>query len=454
VREFVTDDTIIAIATPPGEGAIGIVRLSGKESLPLAQKFFIPLKKRNSIPPFRPLLGDFVVSSKKLDQVLLVYYPAPKSYTGEEVVEIHAHGSPVILRQMVQTFLQAGLRMADPGEFTKRAFLNGKIDLTQAEAVSNLIAAKTELAAQAAAAQLEGSLSRQVESLRQEILNMFVYVEAAIDYPDEELELLSQGELERRAQKLVKRIQQIREGAQYGKLLRDGVTAVIVGKPNVGKSSLLNALLNEERAIVTPIPGTTRDIVSEFANIDGIPVKFVDTAGIRDSVGVVEQEGIARSVKSLEQADIVLFVCDGGEPFSQEDESILKRVQGKNTLYVVNKSDLPVKISKEKMPTAISVSAKENRGLNDLRQAILNQITQGNGFFSHEHYLVNLRHEEALRQAEEALTKAHNTLAQKLSGEFVAVDLRSALDQLGEIVGETTTEEILNKIFSTFCIGK
>lgn len=453
VREFVSKDSIVAIATPPGEGAIGIVRLSGPEAKTSAQKFFIPRRNLKELPTFRPTLGDFVTKgNQKIDQVLLIYYPAPRSYTGEDLVEIHAHGNPVVLRQIVQTFLQTGLRLAEPGEFTKRAFLNGKMDLTQAEAVANLIAAKTDLAAQASLAQLEGSLSRQVETLRQRIVDMFVYVEAAIDYPDEDLELLSQGQLEERAKALIDQMAQIRKGAQSGKLLRDGVSAVIVGKPNVGKSSLLNALLNEERAIVTPIPGTTRDIVSEFVNLEGLPVKFVDTAGIRETGEVVEQEGVRRSVKSLEQADVVLFVCDGASGITEEDQEILERVKNKKTLYVVNKSDLPSKDFNGHLTSPLFVSAKERTGLDDLRRAVVEQV--GNGFKSQENYLVTLRHVEAMRRAEEALQKAQATLVQKLSGEFVAVDLRAALDELGEIVGQTTTDDILDKIFSTFCIGK
>lgn len=454
MKPFVVDDTIVAIATAPGEGAIGIVRLSGPRSLELAQRFFVPQKKYKNLPAFRTTLGNFIVDGEKIDQGLFIYYPSPHSYTGEEVVEIQGHGSPVTLRRIVQTLLAAGARLAEPGEFTKRAFLNGKIDLAQAEAVATLIAAKTELAARASLAQLDGSLSRQVEELRQQIVNMFVYVEAAIDYPEEDLELLSGGQLRQRAQELVARIRQIREGARSGKILQQGIQAVIVGKPNVGKSSLLNALLNEERSIVTPVPGTTRDTVSEFASLDGIPVKFIDTAGIRESSELVEQEGVRRSRQSLEAADVVLFICDGSAPFTDEDQQILSLTHDKNTITVINKIDLPQQKFPKALTNCVVVSAKERTGLELLRKAIVESITQSNGFFSHEHYMINLRHEEALRQAEESLLKAGESLSQGLSGEFVAVDLRAALDALGEIVGLTTADDILDKIFSTFCIGK
>jgi len=454
VNDF--EETIIAIATPPGEGAVGIVRVSGIEALAKTQKHFIPKRKLESIPPFRPLLGDFVNHkiNRPIDQVLFFYNPAPRSYTGEELVEIHAHGSPVVLRQIVQVLLQEGGRLAEPGEFTKRAFLNGKIDLTQAEAVASLIAAKTDLAARASLAQLEGSLSRQIEALRQQILEMFVYVEAAIDYPEEDIELLSQGELQEKAKALVQKIESIRQGARYGKLLNEGIFAAIVGKPNVGKSSLLNALLNEDRAIVTPIAGTTRDVVSEYANVEGVPVKFVDTAGIRESEEIVEKEGIKRSVKALEQADVILFVCDRSSDWDEKDEAIWQRVKDRNVVVVANKSDLPSKNSLEKVAPFFDVSAEKREGLDTLRRAILKSIRNAEGLFSHEQYVVNLRHEEAMRRAEESLKKTVESLNQHLSGEFVAVDLREALDDLGEIVGKTTTDDILERIFSTFCIGK
>lgn len=446
-------ETIVAVATPPGQGAIGIVRVSGSGALASTQKHFQPYKKIKSILPFRPYLGDFV-SQDKIDQVLFFYYPVPRSYTGEELIEIHAHGSPVILQQIVQGLLQEGLRLAEPGEFTKRAFLNGKLDLAQAEAVSSLIAAKTDLAARASLAQLEGSLSRQIETLRQQILEMFVYVEAAIDYPEEELELLSQGELEKKGNGLVEKIQEIRQGARYGKLLNEGLSAVIVGKPNVGKSSLLNALLNEERAIVTPVAGTTRDIVSEYANLEGIPLKFFDTAGIRDSEELVEKEGIKRSVKALEQADVVLFVCDRSSEWTDDDETLWEKVENKNVIVVANKSDLPSQLDGKKFSNAVVVSAQKREGLEALRKAILASLKEAEGLFTHEQYVVTLRHEEAMRRAEGALEKTLGSLKQGLSGEFVAVDLRTALDELGEIVGKTTTDDILDKIFSTFCIGK
>ncbi len=449
-------ETIVAIATAPGEGAVGIVRVSGPRALAIAQKHFIPRRQIEIIPPFRPLLGEFVCSTsdEKIDQVLFLSFPAPRSYTGEDLVEIHAHGSPVVLRQIVQTLLQEGGRLAEPGEFTKRAFLNGKIDLTQAEAVASLIAAKTDLAARASLAQLEGSLSRQIEALRQQIIDMFVYVEAAIDYPDEDLELLSQGELEKKGTALVEKIASIRQGARYGKLLREGIAIAIVGKPNVGKSSLLNALLNEERAIVTPIAGTTRDTISEYAHIEGIPVRFIDTAGIRESKELVEKEGIERSVKALEQADLILFVCDRSDVWEKEDEAIWERVKNKNVITVANKSDLIQKLSLKNFSLSCEVSAQMRQGLEALRQTILKNIREAEGLFSHEQYVVTLRHEEALRRAEASLKKTLDSLRQGLSGEFVAVDLRAALDDLGEIVGKTTTDDILDKIFSTFCIGK
>ncbi len=444
------EETIVAIATPPGEGAVGIVRVSGPDAFAFAKKHFAPIRKVDLIPPFVPVLGDF----DSIDQVLFFYYQAPRSYTGEEVVEIHGHGSPVVLRQIVQVLLKEGARLAEPGEFTKRAFLNGKLDLAQAEAVSALIASKTELAARASLAQLEGSLSRQIEQLRQQILEMFVYVEAAIDYPEEDIELLSQGQLQEKAEGLVKKIQEIRKGAQYGKLLNEGIVVAIVGKPNVGKSSLLNALLNEERAIVTPIPGTTRDIVSDTVSIEGIPVKLVDTAGIRDSQEIVEKEGIKRSVKVLEQADIVLFVCDASSEWSEEDQQIWKRVETKNSLVVINKSDLKLKLDDSRFDSPIKVSAEKKEGLDRLHQSLLSSIQGAEGLFSHEQYVVNLRHEEAMRRAEASLEKTLEALKEGLSGEFVAVDMRAALDDLGEIVGQTTTDDILNQIFSTFCIGK
>jgi tRNA modification GTPase len=396
----------------------------------------------------------------KLDEVLLTYMPAPHSYTREDVVEVSAHGGLGVLAHILEVLLRAGARLAEPGEFTKRAFLNGRLDLAQAEAVIDLIHAQTEASQRLALAQLEGQLSHVIHSMRDEVLEVLAYVEGAMEFPEEDLELLPWGDLLTRVQDVEARLANLLDTFHTGRLLRDGLQVVIVGRPNVGKSSLFNALLASNRAIVTPIPGTTRDTLEEVVNLRGVPFRLVDTAGMRASDDAVEREGIARTRASLETADLVLLVLDSSEPLQAADEEAIAAVQGKPVQVVLNKADLPAALDWQAVQghlphgPEVAVSCKEAHGLDALTEAMVHAVMGGLQGPREGAMLTKLRHWEALQHAGEALQRARQGMAQRLSGEFIALDLREGLEWLGEIVGLNYTEDLLDKIFSEFCIGK
>jgi len=453
-------DTIAAIATPYGESAIGIVRLSGPESLDILKKVF---KGKSS--SFRPRFAHygFVVdkNGEPIDEAVVIYYKAPHSYTGEDMVELNLHGNPLILKRVLNRLLEEGARLAEPGEFTKRAFLNGKLDLTQAEAVAELISAKTELARKLALNQLQGALSKEIKPLREELLMLHALVESSIEFEEEDIPTITPEELKERLKRILQRVEQLLKTAQTGKAVREGIKLAIVGKPNVGKSSLFNRLLGEERAIVTDIAGTTRDYLEETVNLKGIPVRLIDTAGIREAKDTVERIGVERSLQKLKEADVVLFVVDGSkENLSQEELKLAQTVakSGKPTLVVINKIDLGRKLQlPENFPLkgapTVEVSAKTGEGLEKLGEEILkiagvNAAEGGNIYIS-------VRHENLLKRAKKALENALNYLEGEFySPEILMLDLREATDALGEIIGEVTTEDVLGQIFSTFCIGK
>jgi len=456
------DDTIAAISTPLGEGGIGIVRLSGSESFRIAEEIFRSRYGRSlaSFPSHTINYGLIVdpETDETIDEVLLTPMRALRTYTREDIVEISCHSSRASLRRILELCLRRGARLAEGGEFTKRAFLNGRIDLAQAEAVIDLIKAKTDLSRQAAMNQLTGNLSAAVNSLRDEIKEMLAHIEAWVDFPEEDIEGLPYEEIIGRAEELSAQIDRLIESADRGKILRDGISVAIAGRPNVGKSSLLNALLREDRAIVTPIPGTTRDAIEESLNIKGIPIRLIDTAGIRITEDIVEKEGISRSWKFIDEADLILWVLDSSEMLSPEDEMILDRVNGRKAIAVLNKIDLESRINLENIKkcnlTLIEVSATKGWGLDDLEETIY-RLFLGDEIAPKDQTLVtNIRHKDALRRAKESLLNVIETAKNGLSGEFIALDLRGSLGSLGEIVGETTTEDILDVIFSQFCIGK
>lgn len=452
-------DTICAVSTPPGAGGIGIIRISGREAISIALKVFRPRRDKDLITaPSHSIHYGHVVdpaSGGIVDEALVSVMRAPATYTREDVVEINCHGGMMPLWRTVGLLVAAGARQAEPGEFTKRAFLCGRIDLAQAEAVMDIIHSKTELSHRAANELLLGGLSGEITALRDRMVSLIASVEAGIDFPEEDIETGTGQPLADEVDRLLADIDGLLSSYTYGKILRDGFATAIVGKPNVGKSSLLNALLRQNRAIVTEIPGTTRDVLEEYLNISGIPLKILDTAGIRHSHDVVEREGVRRSLAAIESADIVLLVLDGSLPLTAEDQRVMDEARGKRVIAIMNKSDLPRKLEPLIKPEMqVSLSCRTGEGLENLKRAISDEVKQGT-INSREHaWAVNQRHKTALEQTKESLRKALESIRANLSPEFTAVDLRDALDSLGLIIGATYTEDILERIFNDFCIGK
>jgi len=455
------DDTIAAIATPLGIGGLGIVRISGEKAEEIAKRLFVPRSSQNNLQSHRLYHGEIVDPREgtPLDEVLLVMMRRPHSYTGEDVVEIHCHGGILILQNVLQAVLREGARIAEPGEFTKRAFLNERLDLAQAEAVADLIESQTHKGMSQALGQLKGRLSTEIGKLRDELIELLSSVEASIDFPEEDLEEISGEMLLKRVESCSAKIQRFLSTYEEGRIYREGLCTVIVGRANVGKSSLLNILLEEKRAIVTEIPGTTRDVIGEIINIKGIPLKILDTAGLRKATNIVEEEGIKVTREKLTEADIVILVLDGSQALSAEDRDIIQELRGKKVVVAINKIDLSQKLSRSEVEKEdlegqiVEISAKEGLGIDKLKEAIfstaVSQSSEGPSMF-----INRIRHKIALERADDSLHKAKESISKEMSPEFVALDLKLALEHLGEIVGETTTEDILDKIFSEFCIGK
>jgi tRNA modification GTPase len=454
------EDTIAAVATPPGRGGIGIIRISGPDAIRIACEIFRGERRPEEAPGYSLLYGWAVDGEENLDEVLLLIMRAPKSYTREDVVEFHCHGGPVPLRRVLEAALRSGARLADPGEFTKRAFLKGRIDLSEAEAVADLIFSMTEASARAALGQLSGALAKDVKRSRDELMKILADLEAGIDFVEEDIEFITRKELRDRLEKHASLIEKrIREGSR-GRIIREGIGAVIAGRPNVGKSTLMNALLREDRVIVTPHPGTTRDIVEEALDLEGVTVRLSDTAGVREELGEVEREGVTRSLRALEQSDLILAMLDSSEPLTNEDRLLVERVSGRPHLILLNKSDLEQKLNEkdlaEVMPSSqvLHISALKGEGLDELKSRIVEMVWGEKVSSSEPPMVTNLRHLEALSRAKESIRQALAALEQNLSEEFISADLRGAIQALGEITGESITEEILEGIFSRFCIGK
>jgi len=452
-------DTICAASTPPGAGGIGIIRVSGSAAIAIASTIFRPRRDKELMTaPSHSLHYGHVVdpaSNETVDEALVSMMRAPATYTREDVIEINCHGGMMPLKRTLGLLIAAGARQAEPGEFTKRAFLNGRIDLAQAEAVMDIITAKTDLSLRAANEQLLGGLSGEIATLRDRMLSLIAAVEAGIDFPEEDIETGTGQPLADEVGRALAAVDSLLSSYTYGRILRDGFATAIVGKPNVGKSSLLNALVMQNRAIVTEVPGTTRDVLEEYLNIAGVPLKILDTAGIRHSHDIVEQEGVRRSIAAIGSADIVLLVLDGAQSLTAEDRRVMDEVQGKHVLAVINKSDLPRKLEPLGWPEAqVAVSCRTGEGLDGLKRAISDLVRQGT-ITSREHaWAVNQRHKTALEQTKESLQKALESTTSGLSPEFIALDLRGALDSLGLIIGATYSEDILERIFNDFCIGK
>ena len=467
------DDTIAAIATPLGEGALAVIRLSGGQAFAIADKVFIPRgkssQKTSDASTHTIQYGHIVLGGKVIDEVLVAVMRAPRTFTREDCVEITCHGGVLAAKSVLDSVLTSGARLAEPGEFTRRAFLNGRIDLTQAEAVADLIAARTELALSAANEQLAGKLSQRINEVRDQMMLTLAHLEAHIDFPDEDIAPDTQAQLLGRLQRAVEFMDELLRTANEGQVLRRGVRAAIVGRPNAGKSSLLNQLLGHDRAIVSAIPGTTRDTIEETANVRGIPVVFIDTAGLREGTDEIEIEGIKRSRTSLERAELILHVLDDSEPLTEADEDFLREFAGKKRIVVCNKIDLGAPAGGRRvstlgsdehagwrpaLPGAIGVSCTTGEGLEALKDAIKALVWSGEIRADMLQVMINSRHQDALRRAREATA---NTMAAFAAGhglEIAAMELRLAVNAIGEVVGKTTTEDLLDAIFSQFCLGK
>lgn len=458
------EDTIAAISTPIGEGGIGIVRINGEEAVEIGARIFQSPsgKDLREAKTYTMYYGHIVdpETQQFLDEVIVSVMLAPRTFTRENVVEINCHGGIIPLKKVLELVLRQGARLAEPGEFAKRAFLNGRIDLTQAEATIDIIRSKTEASLQLALRQLGGGLSEKIQSLRQEVIFMLAHIEAAIDFPEEDIEEMEYAELRKRAEETWQKTKDLLVTADSGKILREGLKTAIIGRPNVGKSSLLNSLLREKRAIVTDIPGTTRDIIEEVVNIRGVPLKIIDTAGIRETEDLVEKIGVERARESLEQADLVLFLLNWGEELQEEDQEIIHLLQGKKRIIILNKTDLPQKLSEKEIreilpeETILKLSLKEGVGLEELEETIEEMVFAGQAFSLESTLVANVRHKSLLEKAENSLSETVKALSTGLPTDLISIDLKDALHYLGEITGEAISDDIMDQIFSQFCIGK
>lgn len=456
------EDTIAAVATAYGEGGIGIIRISGEEALPILQEIFEFHGDTDTFTSRRMTYGKIIDKEKNqiIDEVLAVYMKGPKTYTAEDVVEINCHGSMVSLRKTLALVLRKGARLAEPGEFTKRAFLNGRLDLSQAEAVIDMIRAKTDKSFDVAVSQLEGRLSLKVEEIRQKLLDLLVDITVNIDYPDEDIEEMTYEKLEESIVETQDMIEKLLATSSTGKMIREGIKIAIVGKPNVGKSSLMNGLLKETRAIVTDIPGTTRDTIEEVLSIRNIPVYLVDTAGIRETSDKVEKMGIEKSKEAFNQADFILFLLDGSRPLEEEDLQIMEFLKERKSLVLINKRDLGEAISIEeisaKLPASqvIEASLLKGQGITEIEDAV-EDLVYGGEIVQKESMMVNnVRHIELLEQAVKSLTDALHMSERREALDFIEVDVKNAYERLGEIIGETVSDDIINEVFARFCLGK
>ncbi|MDI6786711.1 MAG: tRNA uridine-5-carboxymethylaminomethyl(34) synthesis GTPase MnmE [bacterium] len=455
------NDTIVAISTSLGEGAIGIVRLSGKDVLGIAKKIFVPNKGSRKLKSHQMRYGRILSPDKNkvIDLVLINYMKAPKTYTREDILEINVHGGIIPVRRVLDIVLKCGARLADPGEFTKRAFLNGRIDLTQAEAVIDVIRAKTEASLKIAIDQLQGGLKKKVFEIRNLIVKLYAKVELQLDFSEEEIEEYSHEELAKEALSIKIRLEKLLKTFNSGKIYKEGIKVAIIGKPNVGKSSLLNELIGEKRAIVTQFPGTTRDTIEEVINLEGMPLQIIDTAGLRHTKCEIEKEGLKRTKKAIETADLILLMIDSSNVFDEEDKKIISDTKHKKKIWVINKIDLPPQLKVKELEIknqspVIKISALKRIGIEDLKKKIRELFLKGDISSKDDILITNFRHYKAIQKAANSIKEVINTIEKKLSLEFTSIDLKEALDSLGVMVGETVSEDILNEIFANYCIGK
>ncbi|GIW48550.1 MAG: tRNA modification GTPase MnmE [Caloramator sp.] len=457
------EDTIAAISTPVGEGGIGIVRMSGKDSLSILEKIFKSYKGKNvkDMKSYTMMYG-FIIdpnTDEKVDEVIISYMKAPNTYTREDIVEINCHGGVVAVKRILSLVLKNGARLAEPGEFTKRAFLNGRIDLSQAEAVIDLIRAKTSESMHIALEQSQGKLSKRIKDIMNRLLGILAHIEASVDFPEDDIENVVSSKIINDSNEIIKELEHLIKNAETGKILREGLNTSIVGKPNVGKSSLLNALLEEKRAIVTDIPGTTRDVIEEYINIRGIPVKIIDTAGIRETQDIVEKIGVEKSKEYIEKSDLILFMIDSSRPLDDEDLEIIELIKNKKVIVVINKIDLPMELNLDIIKSnfneenIVFASINTEKGVEDIKQKIEDFVFSGE-VKSKDIFVTNVRHKDILFKAKESILKGIETIELGLPLDIASVEYKDAYLKLGEITGDTAAEDIIDRIFSDFCIGK
>jgi len=458
------EDTIVAVSTPVGEGGIGIVRLSGTRALSIADKIFMSKKKRkpSKFKTYTTHYGHIIKNTEVIDEVILTVMRSPKTYTKEDIVEINCHGGIVPMRKALELVLNLGARLAEPGEFTKRAFMNGRIDLAQAEAVLDIIRSKTDSSMKAALGQLEGELSVKINRIKKEVLDVLSEIEARIDFSEEDIELAPKKGLSRKLERVSVKMKELIDGAKKGIIYKEGIMCVICGKPNVGKSSLMNAFLRRNRVIVTPVPGTTRDAIEEEICLKDIPIRIVDTAGISAARDIVQKHGMQKSRSYMKRADLILFMLDSSKPWSKADSGIFNKIRGKNFIVIVNKSDLPKRLDLKRVKrltrkdSIIEVSLLKKKNLNTIEEVILAEIWHGRLPHPEGTFITNLRHKKDLECARKRVKSSVNALREGASfkPEIAASDLKEAVSFLGSILGEAICPDILDRIFSKFCVGK
>lgn len=455
-------DTIAAIATGMTNAGIGIIRISGTEAIEIADRVFQaknPNKVLKTTPSYSALFGNICDGDCVLDEAICLVMRGPNSYTTEDVVEIQCHGGMIVLQEILKVVIRSGARPAEPGEFTKRAFLGGRIDFAQAESVMDMIHAKNELAARSSVMQLKGKLSDKIKELRSMILNHVAYIESALDDPENySLDGYSDG-LEKQVKQTIQQIEGLLATAEEGKMIKEGIRTVILGKPNAGKSSLLNQLLGEERAIVTEIAGTTRDTLEEDVVIQGIPLRIIDTAGIHDTVDIVEQMGVDKAKNSVKNADLILYMVDGTRPFDADDMEIISLLENQKVITIINKTDMQQVVDKEWITSQIQapiveLSAKTGDGMQELYECLKNLFFHGKLTMNDEVYITNLRHKQALMETMDSLNRVLESISEQMPEDFLTIDLMAAYEQLGAIIGETLDDDLANEIFSKFCMGK
>ena len=456
-------DTIAALVTAVGESSVGIIRISGPEAVKIADKIYQGKSDLLSADTHTIHYGYVYDwrNDKKIDEALFMLMRGPRSFTGEDVVEVQCHGGMVVLKQVLQLILLSGARLAEQGEYSKRAFLNGRLDLAQAESIMDIVQAKTDKGVDLALSQLQGTLSGMVKTLRADLLELIAFIQADIDYPDDDIERLTAEEQQQRVVNLKTQVANVLQNAQKGKMIRDGLKVVIAGKPNVGKSSLLNALLGQERAIVTDIPGTTRDVIEEYINLNGIPLKIVDTAGIRETDNVVEQIGVDKAQQFMKTADLVLYVVDAVQGLTEQDTLMMEDIQNQPVIYLLNKSDVGISDEiraqlKEDIGEApvLEISARDKIGLEQLEEKITDLFFAGTLEVSNDIMVTNVRHIQILEESMAHMDGFLNGIMLGLSVDFLVIDLQNAWEKLGKITGETVEEDLLDQIFSKFCLGK